>query len=486
MSTALHVLHVDDNTFDCQLVRDALEVESGQFAVTTATSREEFEVQLAAGGFDLVLTDFNILGFEGLQVIDAVHQQHPSVPVIVITGTGSEEIAVEAMKRGAADYVIKTHRHIQRLPLAIQTAIERQRLRDERVRSEEILHAVVSDTPVILFALDVNGILTLLEGQGLEEFGVQQNAFVGHQLFEVQAGIFADLRAHFELALSGQESDWVYTIDDRVLDIHCSPLRNKVGEVSGVVGVAADITERLQAERLRIELDKEREIIDLKERFIAMVSHDFRTPLTVISMASGLLATRYDMLTAEQRAGQIQYIRNQVKYMTELLDRVLIFSKAQAGKIVMVPIPLDVAGFCRGIFEQFQLVDQAKHTFHFRSEGDLNMIPMDEALLRQILLNLLSNALKYSPQGGEVGLEVARQPDTVTFRISDQGIGIPPAEKERLFEPFHRAKNAAQIGGTGLGMSIVKSTVDAYGGTVTVESQEDVGTTFVVRLPIGV
>lgn len=130
----IHILYVDDSPFDRGLVLDSLEKEHGGFQVMQAASRADFETALAHGNFDLILSDFNILGFEGLQVLEAVHAKNPDLPVIIVTGTGSEEIAVEAMKRGAADYIIKTPRHIQRLPLTIQAVLDRKLLKEDRDR----------------------------------------------------------------------------------------------------------------------------------------------------------------------------------------------------------------------------------------------------------------------------------------------------------------------------------------------------------------
>ena len=143
MSEPIRILYVDDNPLDRELVRDALEKEHNGFQVTEASSRAEFETRLAEGDYDLVLSDFNILGFEGLQVLDAVGWMKPNLPVIIVTGTGSEEIAVEALKRGAADYVIKTPRHIRRLPLVIHAALEKQRLQREREQTEEAYRVLV-------------------------------------------------------------------------------------------------------------------------------------------------------------------------------------------------------------------------------------------------------------------------------------------------------------------------------------------------------
>ena len=142
MTSPIHILYVDDYPLDRQLVRDALEKEHGGFRVTEAASRAEFEDALAKGSFDLVLSDFNILGFEGLQVLEAVHAKDKQIPVVIVTGTGSEEVAVEAMKRGAADYVIKTPKHIQRLPITIYAVLEKKYLEEERKQAEERFRAI--------------------------------------------------------------------------------------------------------------------------------------------------------------------------------------------------------------------------------------------------------------------------------------------------------------------------------------------------------
>src|SRR4030042_317990 len=139
MNQPVRILYVDDNPLDRELVRDVLEKEHGGFELVEAASRADFETTLAQGGFDLILSDFNILGFEGLQVLEVVRSTGSHLPVIIVTGTGSEEVAAEAIKRGAADYVIKTPKHIQRLPHSIQAVLENKRLEAERQQAEEAL-----------------------------------------------------------------------------------------------------------------------------------------------------------------------------------------------------------------------------------------------------------------------------------------------------------------------------------------------------------
>lgn len=242
--------------------------------------------------------------------------------------------------------------------------------------------------------------------------------------------------------------------------------------------------ETLKAVALRVELDKEREVVELKDRFTSMVSHEFRTPLTVIRMSSELLEHFPGRFSEERKVKFLQDMQTQVRYMVQLLEDVLTIGKANAGRLAFNPRPVDARTFSQSLLEQLQLADSDQHRFVFLADGNLDPIHLDEQILRHILVNLLSNAIKYSPAGTEVSLGVVREADEVIFRISDQGIGIPEADRPHLFEAFHRGKNTAKVQGTGLGLAIVKANVETHGGTIFCESQVGVGTTFTVRLPV--
>jgi signal transduction histidine kinase len=217
-----------------------------------------------------------------------------------------------------------------------------------------------------------------------------------------------------------------------------------------------------------------------------MASHDLRTPLTVISESQNVLRRYFDRLSPEERHHQLSIIDTQVRHMAELLDDVLALSTAQAVKLDFKPSPLDLEAFCRDLFQQMQFTDTIGHQFIFVAEGDLTHVSMDAKILRHVLINLLSNAIKYSPGGGEVRLALSTHEQEAILRISDQGIGIPAQDQPRIFEAFHRAENARSFAGSGLGLAIVKSSVEAHGGTITFESSQGKGTTFIVRLPLGV
>jgi PAS domain S-box-containing protein len=254
-----------------------------------------------------------------------------------------------------------------------------------------------------------------------------------------------------------------------------------------VQGILLDVTERKQAEEeIRRALEKEKELNELKSRFVSMASHEFRTPLTGILSSAELLQEYGARWTEERKLVHLRRIQASVQHMTSLLNDVLVIGKADAGKLEFKPAPLDLVKLCRELVEEMQLSAGAKHTLTFASQVKSAPASMDENLLRHIVSNLLSNAIKYSPQGGEVQCTLTCQADQAILQVKDQGIGIPLEDQAHLFETFHRASNIRNIPGTGLGLAIVKRSVDSHGGTINVSSQVGVGTTVTVTLPLGV
>jgi PAS domain S-box-containing protein len=243
-------------------------------------------------------------------------------------------------------------------------------------------------------------------------------------------------------------------------------------------------------------LTKEKELTELKSRFIAMASHEFRTPLTTIQSSSELLEYYSQTWVHEKKIAHFHRIQTSVKHMTKLLNDVLIIGRAEAGKLTFEPALLDLESFCHNLVEELQVNDTHQHTISFTCVRELEksanidpslvqskLLYMDETLLRQILENLLSNAIKYSPQGSVIEFALKYSLTQAVFQIRDQGIGIPIKDQPLLFESFHRATNVGTIAGTGLGLAIVKKCVDIHKGQVAIESEIGVGTTFTVTLP---
>nr|WP_228035498.1 PAS domain-containing sensor histidine kinase [Oculatella sp. LEGE 06141] len=237
-------------------------------------------------------------------------------------------------------------------------------------------------------------------------------------------------------------------------------------------------------EEIRKSLVKERELNELKSNFISIVSHEFRTPLTSIVVATELLE-KHQQQDETRKRGYFQRIRAAANRMNRLLEDVLLIGQGEGGNLEFNPAWMNLELFCQGLIDELQLNAGDRHRLTFANPGDCKQAYMDANLLHHIFNNLLSNAIKYSPKGGVVRLELHQHDGLAWFQVQDSGIGIPAADQQHLFEFFHRATNVSTIPGTGLGLAIVKQCVDLHGGQISVKSTVGIGTTFVVRLPIG-
>ncbi len=273
----------------------------------------------------------------------------------------------------------------------------------------------------------------------------------------------------------------------RHLQDYAAELEHRVAERTAALQAANEELRRAHSEISRA-LARERELSELKSRFVSMVSHEIRTPLAAILSSAELLERYGARWSEEKRLTHLRRIQNTVQRLTTLLEDVLWVSRAEAGRLRFHPKPLDLVAFCRDLIEEMRLTAADSHQLIL----DLTALPepkhltavLDDQLLRQILHNLLSNAIKYSPQGGPVRLALRQEDDWVVLTIADRGIGIPDADQERLFEPFHRGHNVGAITGTGLGLNIVRRAVELHGGSIGVQSREGEGTTVTVVLPL--
>lgn len=240
--------------------------------------------------------------------------------------------------------------------------------------------------------------------------------------------------------------------------------------------------EALAAERER-ELRGEREMRELKDSFIAMVSHEFRTPLGIIQSSAQILDRYLDRLPGEQRREQLVSITKNVRRMATLIEEVLVLGKVEGGQQRFQPEPLDLAPFFRRLIDELHSATHGACPIHLDCP-DLPVARADEALLRHILGNLITNAVKYSPSGMPVEVAVRREGGHVHIGVKDQGIGIPASDQAALFNAFRRGTNVGAISGTGLGLTIVKRCLALHGGSLSFESREGKGSLFQVQLPV--
>jgi len=237
-----------------------------------------------------------------------------------------------------------------------------------------------------------------------------------------------------------------------------------------------------QMNSLNMALTEEREKRLLKSRLVAMFSHDFRNPLTSILSSSSILRNYNDRLTPERKQQQFDRIDGSVHLLIQMLDEMLVAAEIEGGHLELAPELVDLTVFIEPIIEEFRLIDHDAHQFLFQSTLNTPIMG-DPKLLRHIISNLISNAIKYSPSQTQITIFLMGQDGVVQLIVEDQGIGIPDESLSHLFEPFHRAANARSVKGTGLGLSIAKQAIDLHGGSITVESVVNQGTRFMVYLP---
>ncbi len=245
-----------------------------------------------------------------------------------------------------------------------------------------------------------------------------------------------------------------------------------------------EIKERKKAEyEANKSLEKEKELNELKSRFVSMASHEFRTPLSTILSSATLISRYSDMDAPEKKQKHINRIKSNVHDLTGILNDFLSLDKLEEGRIQNNRQSINLSQFACDVIEELQLVTKKGQQIILETDLDECIISIDPQILKHILHNLLSNAIKYSDDGGKILTTISSLADEVELRVIDQGIGIPEVDQKHLFERFFRAHNVTNIQGTGLGLNLVKKYLDLIGGTIRYESTEGKGSTFIVTLP---
>ncbi|WAC20389.1 PAS domain S-box protein [Luteolibacter sp. SL250] len=273
--------------------------------------------------------------------------------------------------------------------------------------------------------------------------------------------------------------------DGHELQLEVTLNRIPHGEKNIMQAFITDISARKHAEmELKRSLERERELNQLKSNFVSMVSHEFRTPLGIIQSSAEILDDYLDQLEAAERGEQLQSIIKNSRRMAGLMEDVLLLGRLDSGRMEFVPRPLDLAALFRRLVDEVRSTTDARRPIEFSTTDLPEEAMADERLLRHILLNLLNNAVKYSPDGTPVTFRASATDGLLRFVIRDEGIGIPEEDLPSLFEAFRRGSNVGQTPGTGLGLVIVKQSVELHRGDISVETRQGAGTTFTVTIPL--
>lgn len=262
------------------------------------------------------------------------------------------------------------------------------------------------------------------------------------------------------------------------------PVSDQTGYYTHWIAIQREITQRKQLEHELLKtLQTEKELSELKSRIVAMTSHEFRTPLTSILSASELLEHYGDTWSKAERTEQLHVIQSMVQHMIQLIEDTLLIGKAESRQLKPQLVKLDAGELAQAIARELQRGIGHQHHLHVVCPPQMPEVYLDRKLLRQILTNLIANAVKYSAVGSAIWLEVAYTPPQLQISVRDEGIGIPPEDQKNLFEFFYRGRNVGTTPGTGLGLAIVKKCVDVCEGTISCVSEIGQGTTMQVVLP---
>ncbi|MCC7448520.1 MAG: PAS domain S-box protein [Anaerolineae bacterium] len=375
-----------------------------------------------------------------------------------------------------------------------QKALELERRVDERTielhRAKDHVEAILNNSSDAIIVAHMDGCIRQTNPAFNHAFNYLPDEVIGQPVNILPAPVdSAVLLVALDAAVTRGEAQRVELLARRSdgqtfnADIALAPIIEQTQQVTGVVCSIRDISSHKRLEHeLRRAIEHERELNELKSRFVTMVSHEFRTPLATIQTSSDLLGRYGERLSAEQKLERVQLIQAQVRHMTKLLEDALMIGIAEAGQLTFSPVPHSPEIFFREIIDLMQ-VSAESHRFVFTSDGRCVTFLIDRELLQHAIINLLSNAVMYSPAGTTIYCDLACEVDRVIFRVRDEGIGIPTEDLPHIFDVFRRGTNSGQVSGTGLGLAIVRQVIGLHHGSITVQSEAGHGATFTVCLP---
>lgn len=528
------ILIVEDESIVALNIKNRLE-SLGYEVVDTVTSGEAAINIVAESQPNLVLMDIKLKGaIDGIEAAAQIRNRF-QIPVVYLTAYSDEETVERAKITEPYGYILKPF-EARDLCTTIEISLYKHQMEQQLREREQWLATTLKSIGDAVITTDSQGLITFMNPVAEMLTCWKKEEVLGHDLNQVFQTINQKTRETVEnpatLALQrgitvGLENHTLLITkngNEIPIDDSAAPIKNDIGDVLGAVLVFHDVTEQQQFEmfleqtnqqletrvresitqlrqaneQLRAEieqrqnlenelilaLEKERELNELKSRILATISHEYRTPLTTILSSTDLLSQYGSRWSEERKQKHFERIQSAVEYLTRLVNDVLFVNHAEVGSLEFNPVPLDLTEVSRNLVEEFQVNAAGDHTIIYECQGTSTNVLLDQELLQSMLRNILSNAIKYSPTGSIVQFELVFQDHAVVFRISDQGIGIPLNDQDKLFNAFFRGSNIGTTPGVGLGLVIVKECVNLHGGEILVESELRVGTRFTVTLPL--
>ena len=499
MTTPLTILIVEDSPDDADLIVAELRRAGFDPQWKRVETEPDFLAEIKNSP-DIILSDYSMPQFTGLRAAELLRASGLNIPFILISGTVGEQVAVEAMKHGATDYLLKDR--IARLPNAVERALKQKRLLDERLRTQEeliwktaFLEAQVDSALDGILVVD-NGGRQILQNRRMNDLWkipphVARNKDDAVQVEFVTSRTknprqFVDKVAYLYSHPDEVSRDEIELLDGTILDRYSSPVRDKHGKYYGRIWTFRDITEQRKLE----EQYRQSQKMEAFGQLAGGVAHDFNNILAVIQMQAGLLKSESNLsLQQLEFAGDIEKAAERGANLTRQL---LLFSRKQTMQSRNLELKDAIASMTRML--QRTLGEQIQLQFKLSKEP--LAIHADPGMIDQILLNLIVNARDAMPKGGNIIIETsavefdevtaprtaqARPGSFVCLSVADEGCGIPPETLPRIFEPFFTTKEVGK--GTGLGLATVFGIVQQHKGWINVDSEVGRGSTFRVYLP---
>lgn len=478
----MNILLIEDNPADARLVREQLKDAPGKFILNTTETLGAGLEFVASKVVDVILLDMNLPDSNGLESLTRLQDRFPRLPVVILTSSNDEALGLEAVKQGAQDYLIKGQVESGLLRRALAYAIERKKTDEKLKGNEEFLKRLAELNPALIYVTD-------LAANRITYSSKPWPSFLGYDLREIN-----DIES-FQASVvdSGDIERMVASLeelkranDDRIREIEISARdktgrrrwfqvqytifkRDSDGRPIQSMSVARDISDRKEAERI-------------KEEFVGMVSHELRTPLTVIIGA--LLTAQTEGIPEDQKTALILDASASAEAMAAIVENLLELSRHQSNRLKLEAERTDISGLARSVVQHVGTVSTVHHVSV--DVGDsCSAVMVDRIRIERVVHNLVENAIKYSPNGGEVKISAHLENDQVIMGVSDQGIGISPGDKARLFQSFERlGQEHGHIPGLGLGLRVCRIIVEAHGGKIWVDSEPGKGSTFYFTLPL--
>jgi len=373
-----------------------------------------------------------------------------------------------------------------RVVVSHQNISELRRSQNQVQESKERIQAVLDNI--------ANAVLTILPDGKIETCNpAAARIFQYDQDVLVTLSITDLMMVPFNTELVGEQGHELVgkRSDKSLFPMYFSLNRMILNNETSYIAIIQDLTQfkQMQAEihekeQIRVTLQKERELRDLKDRVLSMMSHELKTPLASIRLSHDLLKRYGDRATDDEKAQYLDNIIEQVEHLSEMVSDVLTLGKSDRVEQGFTTEPTDLITYCRNVVESFQINHYQTHQFEFECPDLTITAEFDKKLLRRALTNLIGNAIKYSPDGGTIHFKLWKNDTHAMIQVIDSGIGIPNEDNDYLFTAFHRASNVGGLPGTGLGLAITKQIIDLHDGGITLESEVGVGTKVTLHLPL--